>query len=73
MDDIKLKNKLKEIHNAVGGDVYVSYEALLEFFKKSKEYLKNNLKLAWNYQGNKLYLTLSLEGEIISKIKFEQY
>ena len=41
--------------------------------EKDKEYLKNNLRLAWNYQGDTLYLILSLEGEVISKIKFEQY
>lgn len=38
-----------------------------------RNYLKKNLKIEWTYQGNKLYVALKLENEIISKIPFEQY
>ena len=38
-----------------------------------KEYLKNNLKIVWEQERNKLYIALKLEGDIISKIHFEQY
>ena len=38
-----------------------------------KEYLKNNLKIAWDYNYDKYehLLVLKLEGQIISKIPFE--
>lgn len=43
-------------------------------YDRIKDYLKNNLKLDWQYtKDNRLYIVLELEGEIISKIEFEQY
>ena len=41
--------------------------------QEDKEYLKTNLKIDWYYQNGELYLCLILDGEIISKVKFEQY
>ncbi len=39
-----------------------------------KNYLKDNLKLVWHYYGpDKLFIELQLEGEIISKLPFEQF
>ena len=38
-----------------------------------KNYLKKNLKIQWYHTGEKLYVALKLENEIISKIPFEQY
>jgi len=36
-----------------------------------KQYLKQNLKIDWKYEGyGKLYVVLTLEGEVISKIPF---
>ena len=38
-----------------------------------KQYLKQNLKIDWKYKGyGKLYVVLTLEGEVISKIPFAQ-
>ena len=37
-----------------------------------KKYLKDNLTINWVYSGDKLYIAIELEREIISKIKFEQ-
>ena len=38
-----------------------------------KNYLKENLKIDWMYIGDgKLYIVLKLEGEVISKMKFNQ-
>lgn len=37
-----------------------------------REYIKNNLKLKWEWNDG-YYLCLVLEGEVISKIKFEGY
>ena len=38
-----------------------------------KQYLKDNLKLTWHYQGDELFLMILLEYEVISKVRFEQY
>ena len=37
-----------------------------------KNYLKENLKIDWMYTDNKLYIVLELEGEVISKMRFNQ-
>ena len=38
-----------------------------------KQYLKENLKIDWKYEGyGKLYVVLTLEGEVISKMPFAQ-
>lgn len=38
-----------------------------------KNYLKGNLKIDWKYEGrDRLYVALTLEGEVISKIPFAQ-
>ena len=36
-------------------------------------FLSENLKIKWKYEGGELYLLLMLDGKIISKIPFEQY
>ena len=42
-------------------------------YDRIKDYLKKNLKLDWQYtKDDKLYIVLELEGEIISKIRFNQ-
>lgn len=42
-------------------------------YDRLKDYIKNNLKLDWQYtKDDKLYIVLELEGEIISKIRFNQ-
>lgn len=38
-----------------------------------KQYIKDNLKIIWQYEDDKLFIKLELEGETISKIPFEQY
>lgn len=40
-----------------------------------KDYISKNLKIDWIYdeKSEKLYLGLILEGEVIDKVKFEQY
>lgn len=40
-----------------------------------KDYIKKHLKIDWYYDDKtqKLYLGLFLEGEMIDKVKFEQY
>lgn len=41
--------------------------------KELKEYLKENLKIDWRYEGyDRLYVVLTLEGEVISKMPFAQ-
>lgn len=37
-----------------------------------KNYLKENLKMDWMYTGDKLYIALKLENEVISKMRFHQ-
>lgn len=38
-----------------------------------KNYLKENLEIGWEYGGyGKLYIVLTLEGEVISKMPFAQ-
>lgn len=37
------------------------------------DYIKNNLKIDWIYNDDKLYLGLIIEGEVIDKVRFEQY
>ena len=37
-----------------------------------KGYLKDNLKLDWQYDGNKLYLALKLEGETVTRLRFHE-
>lgn len=37
-----------------------------------KDYLRKNLKIDWMYTGDDLYITLQLEGGVISKIPFAQ-
>lgn len=37
-----------------------------------KQYLKDNLTINWVHIGERLYITLELEREIISKIEFAQ-
>ena len=36
-----------------------------------KDYLKKNLELEWKWYDYKCYLCLVLDGEVISKVKFE--
>ena len=40
-----------------------------------KDYILKNLKIDWIYdeKTEKLYLGLILEGEVIDKVRFEQY
>ena len=40
-----------------------------------RDYIKNNLKLKWDNQqwNDDYYICLVLEGEVISKIRFEGY
>lgn len=38
-----------------------------------KKYLKDNLQIVWYYNSiDKLFIALTLEGEIISKLPFNQ-
>ena len=37
-----------------------------------RDYIKDNLKLKWEW-NNDYYICLVLEGEVISKIRFEGY
>lgn len=38
-----------------------------------REYIKDNLNIQWRYEGRELFICLVLEGEVVSKIRFEQY
>ena len=37
------------------------------------DYIKNNLKIDWVHNDDKLYLGLILDGEVIDKVRFEEY
>ena len=41
--------------------------------KEDKQYLQDNLKIEWRYEGDDLYIVLTLEGKVVSEIPFEQY
>lgn len=38
-----------------------------------RKYIKDNLKLGWIHDGESYYIVLKLEGEIVSKLRFEGY
>lgn len=40
--------------------------------EKIRQYIKDNLDIDWKEEGDRLYLCLILDGEVISRVRFAQ-